>query len=131
AIPPDIATHDFVSMLEFAWCHAQVDRRRFLELVDQLTCWAAYTAVDESVRARLALHQSVAATMEGWWVEGGALARRALRSLGDGWWRDPLGRFGWNMVAREVALSERWDDWRVDVQVADLAMCGDPELRLE
>jgi hypothetical protein len=23
---------------------------------------------------------------------------------------DPLGRFGWNLVARDVALSECWDD---------------------
>ena len=49
--------------------------------------------------------QSIAAIVTGDWVDGGALARRAMDALGESWWRDPLGRFGWNMVAREVALS--------------------------
>ena len=58
------------------------------------------------------------------------LARQALAELGDGWWRDPLGRFGWNMLAREVALSERWDELSDEVHELDLALSRDPHRRV-
>jgi LuxR family maltose regulon positive regulatory protein len=52
-----------------------------------------------------------------------------MQQLGDGWWRDPLGRFGWNMVVREVALTESWDGSHADVREAELALSRDPERR--
>ena len=58
------------------------------------------------------------------------LARRAMTELGHEWWLDPLGRFGWSMIAREVALSERWNDKGDDVKEADHALSRDPEDRL-
>jgi LuxR family transcriptional regulator, maltose regulon positive regulatory protein len=130
ALPRDIATADIESMLEFAWCHLFVDRRGFLELVDQATWWADRSAPDETLRARLTMLQSIAATVSGDWREGKALAERAMGDLGETWWRDPLGRFGWNMVARTWALSECWNDAGDDVREADLALSRDPERRL-
>ena len=53
----------------------------------------------------------------GRWMDGGSLAREAMVSLGDAWWRDPLGRFVW-AIGREVALGERWDDSSDDVRSA-------------
>ena len=70
--------------------------------------------------------QSIRATVSGRWSDGGMLARQAMTTMGDGWWRDPLGRFGWNMVAREVALSERWDDAGDDVREAEFALSRGP-----
>ena len=130
ALPRELATADVESMLEFAWCHLLVDRRRFLELVDQATWWADRSPPDETLRARLTMLQSIAATVSGDWLEGKALAERAMGNLGDTWWRDPLGRFGWNMVARTWALSECWNDTGDDVREADLALSRDPERRL-
>jgi LuxR family transcriptional regulator, maltose regulon positive regulatory protein len=130
ALPRELATADVESMLEFAWCHMLVDRRGFLELVDQATWWADRSPPDETLRARLTMLRSIAATVSGDWLEGKALAERAMGSLGDTWWRDPLGRFGWNMVARTWALSECWNDTGDDVREADLALSRDPERRL-
>ena len=51
-------------------------------------------------------------------------------ALGDSWWRDPLGRFGWNAVARDVALSERWDETSDEVRETDLSLKRDPQRRI-
>jgi LuxR family maltose regulon positive regulatory protein len=129
AIPLSAATADFEAMLEFAWCHVLIDRRHFLELVDQLTWWAHHSTLDDGLRARLTMLQSVAATIDGRWSQSGTLARQAMHDLGEGWWRDPLGRFGWNMIARDMALSERWDDSGDEVREAELALGRDPDRR--
>ena len=41
-----------------------------------------------------------------------------------------MGRFGWNMIAREVALSERWDDGSAQLQDVRQELGWDPERRL-
>jgi LuxR family transcriptional regulator, maltose regulon positive regulatory protein len=130
ALPPGLGSADIESMVELAWCHLLVDRRRYLELVNQASWWADRSAVEDTLRARLTMLQSIAATLNGDWLEGGALARRAMQGLGDAWWSDPLGRFGWNMVARGWALNECWNDTGDDVREADLALSRDPERRL-
>jgi LuxR family transcriptional regulator, maltose regulon positive regulatory protein len=108
-----------------------VDRRRFLELVDQATWWAGRSStVDGACGSRVTMLQSVAATVGGDWLEGKALAEQAMGDMGDRWWRDPVGRFGWNMVARTWALSECWNDTGDDVREADLALSRDPDRRL-
>jgi LuxR family maltose regulon positive regulatory protein len=53
-----------------------------------------------------------------------------MRDLGEAAWRDPLGRFGWNMVAREIALSERWDEIADEAREAGLALGRDPKRRV-
>lgn len=130
AIPADVADADMAAMIEYAWCHLLVDRHRFLELVDRLTWWADRSGTGEALRPRVTMLQSIAATVCGRWVDGGTLARDAIATMGEGWWRDPLGRFGWNLVARDVALSERWDEACDDVREAELALSRDPERRL-
>ncbi len=130
AIPKAVATADVEAMLEYAWCHLLVDRRRFLEAVDQTAWWAARSLVDGTLGARLTMLRSAAAIVDGRWVESGALAGQARDELGEGWWRDPLGRFCWNMVTRDIALSERWDDGSDEIREAELALSRDPERRL-
>ena len=130
AIPDTVVTGDLESMVDYAWCHLLVNRRRFLELVEQATWWASYSAVDQTLQARLTILQSVAAQVSCDWAEAGRLARQALATLGDSWWRDPLGRFGWNGVARHVALSERWDEASDEVREIDLALKRDPQRRV-
>jgi LuxR family maltose regulon positive regulatory protein len=130
AIPLQVAMADLDSLMQFAWCHLLVSRTRFLDLVGQVNWWAERTPADEAIRARLAMLRSIAATMTGHWVEGGAFARHGLAELGDGWWRDPIGRFAWNMAAREAALSERWDDDGDEIRAAEMALSRDPERRL-
>lgn len=130
AIPSEVAATDLTAMVEYAWCHVLVDRDRFLELVDRIDWWASRPGAAADIRPRVTVLRSLAATVSGRWVEGGTLARDALADMGEAWWRDPLGRFGWNMVARELALSERWADGADEVREAELALSRDPERRL-
>ncbi len=130
AIPTEIAMADFGSMLDYAWCLLLVDRRRYIDAVEQAAWWADHSTVDESLRTRLTMLQSSAAILSGNWAESEALARRALEEMGETWWRDTLGRFVWNMIARGIALSERWVESCDDVRTADLALSRDPERRM-
>ncbi len=130
AMPTEVAMADFESMLDFAWCLLLVDRRRFINVVEQATWWADHSTVDERLRNRLTMLQSSAAVVAGNWSESEDLARRALEEMGETWWRDTLGRFAWNMVARGIALSEGWSESCDDVRSADLALSRDPERRL-
>ncbi len=130
AIPADVAGADLQAMLEHAWCHVLVDRHRFRELVDKLTWWADQPGTDPAIRPRVTMLHAFCATVGGRWIDGGTMARQALTTMGAAWWRDPLGRFGWNLVAREVALSEAWDTATDDVRQSEQALSRDPERRL-
>jgi LuxR family maltose regulon positive regulatory protein len=127
AIPAIVMSADFDAILEAAWCHLLIDRQRLVEKIAEATWWADHFAVDADRRSRLLVLQSIAATVAGDWVRGAELARGALDDLASGWASDPLGRFAWNMVARDIALSERWDDDSVEVRDAEHALNQDPE----
>ena len=130
-IPLNVAMADLPAMFEFAWCHLLVDRRRFLDLVHQ--AGASVERLDSpspALVARLHLLQSIAATIAGDWAQGSQLATQGLQLLGEAALTDPLGRFGWNMIARDVALSECWDDSSVRVEEARLELSRDPERRI-
>jgi LuxR family maltose regulon positive regulatory protein len=130
-VPPNVATADIDTMLDFAWCHVLVDRHRFLQTVDELTEWVTgSTELDAAVWTRLTMLQAIAATIRGDWAAGGHLAETVIRRLGESWWTDPLGRFSWNMIARDIALSERWDDAGAGVCEVRRALGRDPERRL-
>ena len=130
AIPIEVAMADFESMLDYAWCLLHVDRRRYITTVEQAAWWAENSTVDDDLRHRLTVLQSSMAILSGDWAESEALARRALEEMDETWWRDPLGRFVWNMIARGIAMSERWAESCDDVRNADLALSRDPERRL-
>ena len=129
AIPYTVATADLEPMIDFAWCHLLINRRQFLELVDQATWRATTSGLDGRLQPRLGILAATAAGVSCDWAKSADLARQALAELGDAWWRDPLGRFGWNLVAREVALSERWDETLDEIRQTDLALKRDPQRR--
>jgi LuxR family maltose regulon positive regulatory protein len=130
AIPLEEVAADLDAMIGYAWCHLLVSRARFTQLVEEMTWWADRSAPAGPTRARLTMLRSMAATIGGDWQEGARLARAGMAALGDDWWRDPLGRFGWNMVAREVALTESWDEAAADVRDAERALGRLPGRRL-
>ncbi len=134
AIPDRIASGDLDSMMEFAWCHLLVDRRRFVALVDALgRVHDADFSPEGPTLARLEVLQSIAATHRGHWTDGASLARSALQEFRGAWWIDPVGQFAWNMVARDIAFSERWDDTSSEVRhlVTTLGVAPDRRLELE
>lgn len=130
AIPVDAYATDFAASADFTWCQVLVDRNRFLDGVARLSWWALRTPVSGVLSSRLTLLESVAATVRGDWVEGGRKARQAMADLGPDWILDPYGRFGLNMVGREVALSERWHDDEEDVRRAHVELVEDPIRRI-
>ncbi|WP_275741532.1 LuxR C-terminal-related transcriptional regulator [Nocardioides sp. YIM 152315] len=131
ALPDAVVADGIDAMLEYAWCHLLVDRRRFVALVEGLRRLVRDDLdVDPVLGARLEVLESIAATLQGHWVDGASLARSALESLGDSWWLDPLGQFAWNMIARDIALSERWDDSSHEVREVVRALSVVPERRL-
>lgn len=130
AIPDTVVLSGLEPMIDYAWCHLLVNRRRFLELVDQAKWWGGQSEVGATLSARLTMLEATAAVVSCDWATSGTLAREALETLGDGSWRDPLGRFGWSAVARDVAFSERWDETLEDVRRADLALKRDPQRRI-
>ena len=130
-IPLNVATADLRVMLEFAWCQLTVDKRRFIETVERATTvMQRMPDPDDTLSARLTMLQSIAATVSGDWVTGGRLAKESMFALGETTWTDPLGRFGWNMVVRDIALSERWDDESGELEEARLELGRDLERRL-
>jgi LuxR family transcriptional regulator, maltose regulon positive regulatory protein len=130
AIPTAVAVGDLEAMLDFAWCHLLVNRRRFVELVDQLAWWAARANPSRTLRARVDVLRASAAIVSGRWVESAAIYRQVMLELGEACWQDPLGRFAANGVGREVALSERWEEGSDEVRQAEAALSRDPERRL-
>ena len=130
ALPTSVAVNDLESMVEYAWCHLLVDRRRFVELVEQLTWWVDRSGPNDTLRSRVNVLRASAAIVSGRWVESGALNRQVMLDLGESWWQDPLGRFAANGIARELAYSERWDDTSDEVRQVEVALSRDPERRL-
>ncbi len=130
AIPTAVAVNDLESMVDFAWCHLLVDRRRFVELVEQLTWWVERSSPNDILRSRVNVLRASAAVVAGRWVESGALNRQVMLDLGESCWQDRLGRFAANGIARELALSERWDDSCDEVRQAETALSRDPGRRL-
>lgn len=131
AMIPDAVIDDVESVIELAWCHLLVDRRRFVGLVEHLT----YTTTSDFTlsaqqRGRIEVLQSIAAVLRGHWADAASLARSSLQQLGDGWWLDYVGQFGWNMIARDVALDERWVDDGPEVRQIVRAVAVVPERRL-
>jgi LuxR family transcriptional regulator, maltose regulon positive regulatory protein len=130
SIPETALNDDLESLVDFAWCHLLLSRRRFLELADQAQWFATQAPFDRALQPRLTMLEGIAAVVRCDWATAGALARKALEALGDAWWRDPLGRYGWNNVARDLALAERWDESLDEVRQADLALKRDPKRRV-
>ena len=130
AIPVEAASADLEAMIDFAWCHLLVGRRRFIELVEQLSWLAQRMKPEATLRGRVTILRSHVEVMTGQWTKSGTLARQALREFGDSWWKDPLGRFVWNGVARELALTESWDDAAKEAREAAQALSRDPPRRI-
>ena len=107
AISTESITGDLDARLDFASCHLLVSRRRFVELVEQMTWMTGRDRVDPVLEARLTILRSMAATASGHWSAGGDLARQALQAFDEAWWRDPLGRFTWNLIAASSPCRSR------------------------
>ena len=130
-IPQNVASADLQAQIEFAWCQLHVDKHRFLENVSHASAIRERSGeATTASAARLSMLQAIAATITGDWAAGGRLATEAVSTLGGASATDPLGRFGWNLIARDVALSECWDDARPPLEWVRLQLGPDPERRL-
>ena len=130
-IPHNVASADLQARIEFAWCQLLVDKHRFLESVSEAgACLERSGDPATATAARLRMLQAIATTITGDWAAGSRQATEAMTAPGGVGAADPLGRFGWNLVARDVALSERWDDALPQLERVRLELGPDPERRL-
>jgi len=131
AVQESVPPADLAATIDLAWCRLYTDRARFVQTVDDLAPWTGDDLdVDPTMRARLEVLQALASTVRGDWAGGARLARSALATIGDAWLLDPLVRYGWNLVAREIALAERWDDTSTEVRKVVFAISAAPERRV-
>lgn len=104
----EVAITDVSAALDYAWAHLLVDRRVLLDVVDRLLEQTSGNDLDAATRGRLSMLRSVASLDRGQWDDTGTLAQEGLAHLGPVAPHDHLGRFAWNLVARHLALTERW-----------------------
>jgi LuxR family transcriptional regulator, maltose regulon positive regulatory protein len=125
-IPPTTAATGLDALVEYAWCHILVDHQRFLDLVDRATQMLADTAkVPPELRGRVRMLESIAAMTRGDWADSAARSKEAVELLGRRAPTDLLGQFGWNMIARDIALSERWRESSAEVRQVRSALSLD------
>jgi LuxR family maltose regulon positive regulatory protein len=128
---PASAVSDVDSMTEHAWCHLLVDRRRYVDLVDELGRLVdREVELDPTRAARVDVLRAIAASLRGDWAGCLPLAEAALARLGDTWWVDPIGQSVWNVIGRELALSERWETSGQEVEDLLAAVGVVPERRI-
>lgn len=130
SIPAAVSHVDLDAQIDYAWCELNVDKAKFLDVVREATTVIDHVEHTPATQGRVRMLQSIAATMTGDWSEGGQTALEAIQLIGPASWADTLGRFGWNMVARDLALSESWDDDAPALRDARAALSRDPERRL-
>ncbi|MGW2092994.1 LuxR C-terminal-related transcriptional regulator [Promicromonospora sukumoe] len=96
---------------DLAWCQLFADRDAFVQTVHTVVTQAGTDGGREpGLRARLEMLRATSSAVSGDWGAGARSASAALATIGERWRTDPLCRFGWNLLAREIALAERWDD---------------------
>jgi LuxR family transcriptional regulator, maltose regulon positive regulatory protein len=128
-IPPQVAGADAASMVRFAWCRLLVDRTGFLDALAAAEAAVTRQGAHEE-RGRLAILRSVSAWLAGDWQVCVDLALDGLVELGDAAMADPIGRFGWSLVVRGMALGERWRDVGGIVERGRTAFTHDSDGRL-
>ncbi|MCA5894959.1 LuxR C-terminal-related transcriptional regulator [Isoptericola sp. NEAU-Y5] len=137
AIPEGVTGNDLSTTIDLTWCRLYVDRGQFVRSVDELVAGTdGGSGPDDGadigpvLRARLRMLEAVGAAVRGSWADGAGLARSALATIGEPWLVDPVVRYGWNLVAREIALTERWDDASAEVLKVVSTISAVPERRL-
>jgi LuxR family maltose regulon positive regulatory protein len=128
-IPPQVAGADAASLVRFAWCRLLVDRTGFLDALAA----AEAAVVQQGARdeaGRLGVLRAVSAWLSGDWQVCVDLALAGLVELGDQAPADPIGRFGWSLVVRGVALGERWSDLGEILERGRAAATHDTDRRL-
>ncbi|WP_028660032.1 LuxR C-terminal-related transcriptional regulator [Nocardioides insulae] len=132
ALEGRLAPEDLAANVELAWCQLYVDREAFRHTVEHLAGWSRPEGAegDDVLAARTVMVQAQAASLRGDWAQGARLTRSALGMFGDQWFLDPAGKVSWSLIAREIALAERWEDSAPEVRHVTAAVSIVPERRL-
>ena len=128
-IPPEVSGADAASLVQYAWCHLRIDRSAFLDAVAAAEGALADGGTPQD-EGRLAVLRSASAWLAGEWRACIDQGRAGVELLADAAPLDPIGRFGWSLMAHGVALEERWSDGSADVGAGRAADVIDPERRL-
>lgn len=126
-LPPEIATTDGESAVRYAWCRLIAGQGRYVDAL--AVARSACADAGPEVRARIDVLGAVELSLAGDWERAGAAAREAVKRLPDHGWTDPMGRFGWQLVVRAIAVGEHWDDAAPAVAEGRAATSSDVECR--
>lgn len=131
AIPSSASAGDTGATIDLAWCQFFTDRSAFARTMDTLAVPADEAAEQEPwLRVQLEMLRAFSATVSGGWRAGARSVRSALTTVADQWSPEPLCGFGWSVLAREIALTERWDDDGPEVREVARALSSTPERRI-
>ena len=97
-IPPEVSGADAASLMQYAWCRLPVDRIGFLDALAAAEAAVADRGHPEE-QGRLGILRSMSAWLAGDWQACIDHALAGLEQLGDEALADPIGRFGWSLVA--------------------------------
>jgi LuxR family maltose regulon positive regulatory protein len=128
-IPPEVSGADAASLGRYAWCHLPIDRTAFLDAVAAAEGALADGGTPKG-EGHLDILRAASAWLAGEWRACIDQARAGVELLGDAAPVDPIGRFGWSLVAHGVALEERWSDGGAAVGAGRAAVVIDSEGRL-
>ena len=115
-IPPEVSGADGAAQVRDAWCRLVVDAP---DAADALAAVSA-GADDEG---RIGVLRALRAYTTCDWSTAVALGRSGSMA-------DPIGRFGWSIVAHAIAASEGWSDTDPLVEEARAAVAGHSDRRL-
>ena len=128
-IPPHVSGADAASLVRYAWCRMLFDQTGFLDALAAAEAAVIEQGAHEEA-GRLGILRSVSALLVGNWQACIDLALAGLEELGDAAPADPIGRFGWSLVVRGLALAERWSDGGGLVEKGRAAVMTDTDRRL-
>ena len=127
-VRPQAAGTDPTALMQYAFPQLLVNRSGFLDTVDNLRRVLDLSPdVDAQTSQRAQVFAAQAALMTGDWQEAEQQSRAALGDAGPAAMSDPFLRFGWNLVARGVAMTERWDEQNPEVKDLLSQLGGDPD----
>ncbi len=127
-VRPQTAGADPTSLMLYAFPQLFVSRSGFLDTVDTLRHVLDLSdGVDDLTAQRAQVFSAQASLMIGDWLEAEQQTRAALAAAGPAAMADPFLRFGWNIVARGIALTERWDEQGAEVKDARSRLGRDPD----
>ena len=127
-LSPQLVGSSSEALMQYAFAQLLVSRQEFVDTVSSLRSVLERTDdVDVLTAQRASIFQAQADLVTGDWEAAEHAAHPAVDTVGPEAMSDAYLRFGWNIVARSIALREQWDDHSQMVVESRTTVSRDPE----